>query len=45
MDRFENNTEARNEWVAPELNKIDVEQITANGKLAGSDGNGPSTGS
>jgi len=30
--------ETRKEWVAPELNKVDVEEITANGPGTGIDG-------
>jgi len=46
MDRFDsNNVETKQEWVAPELKKIDVEQITAAGNKTGADAHGPNTGS
>ena len=46
MDRFDsNNVETKQEWVAPELKKIDVEQITAAGVKAGTDGHGANTSS
>jgi hypothetical protein len=34
----ETNVETRKEWTAPELKKIDVEQITTFGPNAGKDG-------
>jgi hypothetical protein len=45
MDRFDSNVETKQVWVAPELKKIDVEQFTANGKAAGTDGHGANTSS
>jgi hypothetical protein len=30
--------ETRKEWIAPELKKIDIEEITANGGIFSSDG-------
>jgi hypothetical protein len=32
------NVEPRKEWVAPELKKVDIEQITANGQVSNNDG-------
>jgi hypothetical protein len=32
--------ESRKEWSAPELKKVDIEQITANGPAPGGDGSG-----
>jgi hypothetical protein len=32
--------ETRKEWSAPELKKVDIEQITASGPNLGSDGEG-----
>jgi hypothetical protein len=43
---IESNVEARKEWAAPELKKVDIEQITAAGSLffdeAGHNGTGNS---
>jgi hypothetical protein len=33
-----NPAETRTEWIAPELRKIDIEEITANGDFHASDG-------
>jgi hypothetical protein len=41
-NRFDTAPEPRKEWVAPELKKIDVEEITAGGGGGGPDGNGQS---
>jgi hypothetical protein len=41
-DRFDTAIEPRKEWVAPELKKIDVEEITAGSLSAGHDGPGGS---
>lgn len=41
-NRFDTTPESRKEWVAPELKKIDVEEITAASLSAGSDGPGGS---
>jgi hypothetical protein len=39
MENFaETNVEPRKEWVAPELKKIDVEEITAAGAVSSNDG-------
>jgi hypothetical protein len=39
MDKvIESTVEARKEWVAPELKKVDIEQITAGDQHAGHDG-------
>jgi len=35
----ETNLEPRSEWVKPELKKVDIEQITANGPSGSSDSN------
>jgi hypothetical protein len=35
----------REAWVAPELKKIDIEEITATGFKVGDDGDGPGSGS
>jgi len=35
---IDNNVEARKEWAAPELKKVDIEQITAAGSLFFADG-------
>ncbi len=39
-DRIENTVKNKKEWLAPELKKIDVEEITANGFLNEDDGDG-----
>jgi hypothetical protein len=43
---FENRAEGvartKKEWVAPELKKIDIEEVTANGGILSSDGLGSS---
>jgi hypothetical protein len=39
-NRFDTTLEPRKEWVAPELKKIDVEEITAAGTASSFDGNG-----
>jgi len=41
MDKVvETSQEPRKEWAKPELKKIDIEQVTANGPAPGSDGSG-----
>jgi hypothetical protein len=46
MDGFvETNLEPRKEWAAPELKKIDIEQITAAQFSSGDDGGGLGSGS
>jgi len=43
MDSFvETNVETRKEWTAPELKKIDIEEITAATSGSGGDGFGES---
>jgi hypothetical protein len=39
-DRIETTPETRKEWIAPELKKIDIEQITAAGTNVFGDGPG-----
>ena len=39
QDRVETTPETRQEWIAPELKKIDIEQITAASISSGGDGN------
>jgi hypothetical protein len=41
-NRFDTTPEPRKEWVAPELKKIDVEEITAEGGGGADDANGNS---
>jgi hypothetical protein len=41
----ETKVEARKEWVAPELKKIGVEELTATSFSVGNDGNGTGSGS
>jgi hypothetical protein len=38
QDHTQESKEARKDWVAPELKKIDIEEITADGFQPGSDG-------
>jgi hypothetical protein len=40
---IEHNVESRKEWAAPELKKVDIEQITAAGLLNNYDGGGLSS--
>jgi hypothetical protein len=37
---IENNVETRKEWAAPELKKVDIEQVTATGNSFFADLNG-----
>ena len=41
QDRMQESKETRNEWVTPELKKIDIEELTADGFDNESDGIGP----
>jgi hypothetical protein len=46
MDKvIDTSVETRKEWVAPELKKIDIEQITASGVGTSSDGHVTTPGS
>lgn len=40
-DRIQESKESRADWVAPELKKIDIEELTADGFDNDSDGIGP----
>lgn len=42
-DHNQKTNEIRKEWVSPDLKKIDIEEITANGFMDSSDGDGPGT--
>ena len=37
-ERKPESTEVRREWIAPELKKIDIEEVTANGGFLAADG-------
>ncbi len=39
-NRTEEKIESRKDWVAPELKKIDIEEVTAGGSGEDTDGNG-----
>jgi hypothetical protein len=41
QDRIQESKEARKDWVAPELKKIDIDELTADGFSNESDGIGP----
>ena len=43
QDLIQETKEARKDWIAPELKKIDIEELTADGFDNDSDGIGPGT--